>query len=260
MHRHMHIKHLTKLSVLVALLGATACPPFPPMNTTPYQGTQDTATIVAGTGGGVQYLYVPTTDIPVSSIQQVIVQSHDGRTFTLGPADVQNVASGRMALAIPPGVTQGEVTIVTTAGTMPPIPFYIAQPMTTLVTPVVVGAQCYDISGTWTGNISESDPNAVATASLQLGGDCTTVSGFIHWQGPRIGSVDSTIAGHWDATTMTLIARDTQLFNVRPVPGGGFCPTEEYRLSLSPDGRTFTGLNIVTERTCAGTSSVYLAR
>lgn len=255
------MNHLLRLSIVAALLGATACPPFPLMDTTTTQGTQGTATIVSGTGGGVQYLYVPTTDIPVSSIQQVIVQSADGRTFTLGPADVQNVASGRMALAIPPGVTQGEVTIVTTSGTMPPIPFYIAQPMTTLVTTgIAVGGQCYDISGTWTGNISESDPDAFASATIQLSADCTSVSGFIHWQGPRIGSVDSTIAGTWDASTMTMIARDTQLFNVRPVPGGGFCATEQYRLTLAADGRTFTGLNIVTEPTCAGTSSVYLTR
>lgn len=59
---------------------------------------------------------------------------------------------------------------------------------------------------------------------------------------------------------MTLIARDAQLFNFRPVPGGGFCATEQYRLNLSPDGRTFTGLNIVTERTCAGQSRVHLHR
>jgi hypothetical protein len=249
-----------KLSIVAALLSVAACPPFPPMVSTGGT-TQSTAQVVTGTGGGVQYLYVPTTDIPIASIQQVIVQSNDGRTFTLGPTDVQAVASGRVALAIPPGVTQGEVTIVTTSGASAPIPFYIAQPMTTLVTTTtVVGAQCYDISGTWTGNISESDPDAVATATIQLGADCVSLSGFIHWQGPRIGSVDSTIAGQWDASTMTLVARDTQLFNVRPTPGGGFCPTEQYRLTLSPDGRTLTGLNIVTERTCAGQSSVYLQR
>jgi len=253
-------KKLLTVTVLGVIAIAAAC--FPPpnygttYNTPPTQSTQ----VVSNTGGGVQYLYVPATDIPVSSIQQVIVQSVDGRTFTLGPGEVQSVASGRMALGIPPGVTQGQVTIVANGVTYPAIPFYIAQPVTTLVTTTVVSPQCYDISGTWTGNISESDPNAVATAVLQLGADCQSVSGFIHWEGPRIGSVDSTITGRWDASSMTLIARDAQLFNVQPVPGGGFCATDQYRLNLSSDGHTFTGLNIVTERSCAGQSSVYLQR
>lgn len=255
------MKHLfLTATVIGVLLASSAC--FPPPNygvTTNTTATQ-TAPVVANTGGGVQYLYVPTTNISTSSIQRVIVQTHDGRTFTLGPGDVQSVAAGRLALGIPPGVTQGQITIVANGVTHPAIPFYVAQPVTTLVTTTVVSPQCYDISGTWTGNISESDPAARATAVIQLGSDCRSVSGFIHWEGPRIGSVDSTITGIWDASSMTLIARDAQLFNVRPVPGGGFCPTEQYRLNLSPDGRNFTGLNIVTERTCAGQSRVYLQR
>jgi hypothetical protein len=250
--------HAQTLSLFAALLVVSACIPPPQYGTTT---TTQSAPVVANTGGGVQYLYVPTTNIATTAIQQVIVQTHDGRTFTLGPSDVRAVASGRMALAIPPGVTQGQVIIVANGITHQAIPFYVAQPVTTLVTTTtVISPQCLDISGTWTGNISESDPQAVATAVIQLGSDCRSVSGFIHWEGPRIGSVDSTITGVWDASSMTLIARDAQLFNVRPVPGGGFCPTEQYRLNLSPDGRTLTGLNIVTERTCAGQSNVYLRR
>lgn len=255
------MKHSDLFSSCVIVLGVVltfiAC--VPPHHGMGY-GPTTNQTVVANTGSGVQYLYVPATNIATTSIQQVVVESQDGRTFTLGPSDIQGVASGRLALGIPPGVTQGQVIIISNGVTQPAIPFYIAQPVTTLVTTTVVSPQCYDISGSWTGNISESDPNAVATAQLQLGADCQSVSGFIHWEGPRIGSIDSTITGVWDASSMTLIARDAQLFNVRPAPGSGFCATDQYRLNLSPDGHTFTGLNIVTERSCAGQSRVYLRR
>ena len=221
---------------------STACGPtgYSTGDTVGYQGQ-----VVAGTGGGQQYIYVPTTNIPVSAVQQVVVQSADGRQFRLGQHQVQTVAAGRMALSIPTGVTQGNIVIHAGGTIYPAIPFYVATPMTTQIsTAVVVSPTCTDISGTWTGNISDSDPHAVATAVIQLGADCRSVSGFIHWEGPGIGSVDSTIAGVWDPNTNTLVASDTQLFNVRPRPGGGFCPTERYQLTLSPDGRTLTGMNM----------------
>ncbi len=224
-----------------------------PMNVTPGSN------VVAGTGGGVQYLYVPTTNIPVNSIEQVIIQSQDGRVFTLSRNEIQSVAAGRVALGIPPGVTTGTVIIVA-MGQRITIPFHVAQAMTTPYTTFTQDPSCCAIAGTWTGNISESDPNAVATAVFQVAADCRTISGFIHWEGPHIGSVDSTVSGVWDPASRTLIARDTQLFNVHPNPGGGFCPTERYQLSLSPDGRTLTGLNLSNAARCRGRSSVYLAR
>ena len=217
------------------------------------------ANVVAGTGTGLQYLYVPTTNIPVGSIEQVIIQSQDGRVFTLGRNEIQGVAAGRVALGIPPGVTTGTVIIVA-MGQRFSIPFHVAQPMTTPYTTFSQDPSCCAIAGTWMGNISESDPNAVATAVFQVAADCRTISGFIHWEGPSIGSVDSTVSGIWDPASRMLIARDTQLFNVQPSPGGGFCPTERYQLSLSPDGRTLTGLNISDGSRCRGRSSVYLAR
>lgn len=256
-------------SSVAVLLGLALSACFPPgsayvhTTTTTTMNTSDsTSHVVAETGAGTQYLYVPTTNIPTASIQQVTIQSVDGRVFALDRSDVQAVASGRVALGIPAGVTQGTVTIVAGGVSYPPIPFYVAQAMTTLVAPptVAVNAACSDISGTWTGNISDSDPSAVATAVLRLGSDCRTVDGFIHWEGPRIGSVDSTISGVWDPSSGTLIARDTQLFNVRPNPGGGFCPTTRYQLNLTPDGGSLMGLNITSERACAGQSRVHLHR
>jgi hypothetical protein len=222
------------------------------------QGGGET-TVVAGTGQGMQYLYVPTTNIPVSLIEQVVIRSEDGRVFTLSRAEVQEVAAGRVALGIPPGVTTGTVIIVA-GGQEHAIPFHIAQAMTTPYTTYTMDASCCAIAGTWTGNISESDPGAVATAVIQVAADCRTISGFIHWEGPRIGSVDSTIDGIWDPASLTLVARDTQLFNVQPNPGGGFCPTERYQLTLSPDGRSLTGLNISNAAACRGQSSVFLTR
>ncbi len=226
----------------------------------PVDGQGQPTNVVAGTGQGQQYLYVPTTNIPVASIDQVIVRSADGRVFTLSRQEVQQVASGRVALAIPPGVTDGEVVLVVGGQQMAPIPFHIASAMTTPYMAYSMDPSCCAIAGTWTGNISESDPDAVATAIFQVAEDCRTVSGFIHWEGPRIGSVDSTIIGEWDATTLTLRARDTQLFNVHPRPGGGFCPTELYQLTLSPDGRTLTGVNLSNSAMCRGRSRVYLYR
>lgn len=219
----------------------------------------DQNTVVAGTGQGVQYLYVPTTNIPVAAIEQVIIQSQDGRVFTLDQSEVQQVAAGRVALGIPPGVTTGTVIIVA-AGQQHSIPFHIAEAMTTPYTTYSMDPSCCAIAGTWTGNISESDPTAVATAVFQVASDCRTISGFIHWEGPRIGSVDSTVEGYWDPSTLTLVARDTQLFNVQPNPGGGFCPTERYQLSLAPDGRTLTGVNLSNASMCRGQSTVYLSR
>ncbi len=250
-----------RTSLFIALVaGAALVGCFPQSYSAPVTSPGGSARVVTGTGGGTQYLYVPTTNIQTSSIQQVIIQSADGRTFTLGADQVQSVAAGRVALGIPAGVTQGNVVIIAGGVTYPAVPFYIAQPMTTLITTTVINPACGEIAGTWVGNISDSDPNAVATAVFSVSPDCRSVSGFIHWEGPRIGSVDSTIAGHWDPNSRTLVASDTQLFNVRPVPGGGFCPTDRYQLSLMPDGRTLAGLNIVTQRTCAGQSRVHLHR
>lgn len=254
------MRHALQLIFTLTVTATAAC--FPVYHDQNGVTTSGQVSVVDGTGGGIQYLYVPATNIPVSAIQNVTVTSVDGRTFTLGPAQVQSVASGRVALGIPAGVTQGTVVITANGVATQPIPFYIAQPMTTLVTTttVVSAPVCNNISGTWTGNISDTDPSAVATAIIRLGPDCRSVSGFIHWEGPRIGSVDSTIAGVWDSSSGTLIARDTQLFNVYPTPGAGFCPTTRYQLNITPDGRTLTGLNIVTERSCRGRSRVHLHR
>src|SRR5687767_12879048 len=64
---------------------------------------------VSASGG--QYLYLPGTNISLAGIQSAVVQSQDGRSFTLTPADIQAAAAGRLAVALPAGVTTGTVTL-----------------------------------------------------------------------------------------------------------------------------------------------------
>lgn len=73
------------VALIGVLLTSSACIPPPQYGvSTNTTTTTQSAPVVSNTGGGVQYLYVPTTNISTTSIQQVIVQTHDGRTFTLG--------------------------------------------------------------------------------------------------------------------------------------------------------------------------------
>ena len=245
--------------VSIAIVGIAACYPSP----FAVRRGEPSARVTVVPRAGVQYLYVPGTSIPVSAIEAVYVQTTDGRRLALDAAGVQAVAGGRLSIAVPEGVTTGTVTLVT-GGRQIAIPFHIAASMTGPVVgtlDVPLGASgCAAVAGTWVGTLSERQPDATATVYLEVLGDCRTVRGFTSWVGPRIGSVDSTVDGFWDMGARVLVARDTQLYNVRPNPGGGFCPTERYELALSPDGSLLTGLNVSTQPACAGRSQVVLRR
>lgn len=225
----------------------------------------------AGGGGGsalvatgsFQVLYLPAVSLPIHLVARVHVQTTDGRTFELGPADLSQVTGGRFAVRVPMGVTTGTATVYLNDGRTFTTTFHIA--VSSSASPdlgaLAPGSdpRCSLPSGTWMGNIS-SDPNARATAWIEVLGDCHTVRGFMRLE-TGSGSVDATIEGTWDPQNMVLIAHDTQLFNVQLRPGGGsFCPTGQYSLQLQGGGSTLVGQNTVYEAACAGTSPVYLQR
>lgn len=223
-----------------------------------------------GGGGGVvatgsfQLLYLPAASLPLHLLSYVHVETTDGRVFDLGPADLAQVASGggRIAVRIPAGVTTGTATIYLNDGRTFVTTFHIAVSSGSATLGALApgsDTRCYIPNGTWVGTISDT-PGSRSTVSLEVLGDCRTVRGFVHLDTPD-GSVDSTIEGTWDVGSGVLVARDTQLFNIVIRPGGGgFCPTDEYRLQLAPDGNTIYGQNIIYGSSCAGTSQVYLQR
>jgi hypothetical protein len=152
-------------------------------------------------------------------------------------------------------VTTGTVTLVVN-GQQVTIPFHVVVSMAQapVIGSVAVSQsdpRCAALAGSWIGSISDSAPGSVARVHLTVLSDCRTVQGFIAWSGPTIGSVDSTIEGVWEPNSSTLVARDAQLFNVRPLPGGGFCATERYALTLTPDGQLI-GENVTMEPRCGG--------
>lgn len=218
----------------------------------------------------VQLLYLPVeaAQLPLHLIQAVYVQTSDGRQFQITQADVVAGIGGRIAVRIPNGVTTGTATVVLTNGQQYTTTFHIAA-SSSGVSVGVGGVQggregpvghpsCQLPSGTWQGTISD-DPSSRATVWLEVLGDCRTVRGYVHLDGSG-GSVDSTVEGTWDPYSSSILARDTQLFNVQPMPGGSFCATDEYRLQVSPDGRSIQGQNIIYSAPCQGSSRVWLVR
>jgi hypothetical protein len=160
------------------------------------------------------------------------------------------------------GVTTGTATVYLTNGQQWSTTFHIAVQSGQIAVGgggPVGDPRCQLPQGTWQGTISD-DPNSRSTVWLEVLGDCRTVRGYVHLQSGGGGSVDSTIEGTWDLSTYTLSARDTQLFNVQPEPGGSFCATDEYRLQLSGDGSTLQGQNIIYQPPCRGSSRVWLQR
>lgn len=224
--------------------------------------------------GSFELLYLPVdaSMVPLHLVQAVVVQTDDGRSFQLTPADLMQGMGGRVAVRVPAGVTTGTATVYLTSGQVWSTTFHIAASSSGLSVGVGGGAvgggavvggpasdpRCGWPSGTWQGSITR-DPNR-ATVWLEVLGDCRTVRGYVHLDSSG-GSVDSTIEGTWDVGSMTITARDTQLFNVRPMPGGGFCATDQYRLQLAPDGSTMQGSNDTwSSSQCRGSSPVWLAR
>lgn len=208
------------------------------------------------------YLPVEAAQLPLHLIRAVLVQTDDGRSFQLTQADVQHAMGGRVAVRVPTGVTTGTATVYLVDGQSWSTTFHIAASSSS----IVVGAggapvsdpRCGWPGGTWQGTITD-DPRSSSTVWLEVQGDCRTVRGYVHLDSSS-GSIDSTIEGTWDVSTMTIVARDTQLFNVRPMPGGSFCATDEYRLQLSPDGGTIEGRNDTWSAQCHGSSRVWLRR
>lgn len=216
------------------------------------------ATTVQASG---QLLYIPAEAAAYAQqVAQIVVQTDSGQVFQLTQADLVQAAFGRMALRIPMGVTTGTVTVYFLNGQQFTTTFHIAVTDSQAQFVGSVGGyedpHCHEIDGTWVGNIS-SDPGARATMQVEVLGDCRTVRGFIHFESGG-GSVDSTIDGTWDVQRGMLVGRDTQLFNVSPGPGGGFCATDEYVFQLQRDGATFTGRNITRSYGCEGDSPVFL--
>jgi hypothetical protein len=222
-----------------------------PQTTTTTTGTVD----VSG-----QLLYIPAEAAAMlDQVSQVVVQTDSGQVIQLTRADLVSAAFGRMALRSPAGVTTGTVTVYFLNGQQYSTTFHIAVSGSTQFVGTASGytdPHCHEIDGTWVGNIS-SDPGARATMQVEVLGDCRTIRGFIHFESGG-GSVDSTIDGTWDVQQGMMVGRDTQLFNVTPGPGGGFCATDEYVFHLEPDGQTFTGRNITRSGGCEGDSPVYL--
>lgn len=214
-------------------------------------------------GDGVasgQYLYLPVSNAPASSVQSVVVQSSDGRQFTSG--GVYAAAGGRVAVPLPQGVADGTATLNVNGQTIS-VPFHVVVGMSSA--PVIGTMQvatgdprCGAIAGTWQGSIW-SGAGSTATAYFQILDDCRTVQGIITAAAPRSGSVDSTIEGTWDASSGTLIARDTQLFNVRPLNGTSFCETTRYEMQLTPSGE-LVGTNDTSNTSCGNVSPVRLYR
>ncbi|MFO0682923.1 MAG: hypothetical protein U0234_12765 [Sandaracinus sp.] len=220
--------------------------------------TQATTTTVQAQG---ELLYIPAEAAAyLEQVARIVVQTSSGQVIELTRADLVQAAFGRMALRIPAGVTTGTVTVFFLNGQQYSTTFHIAVTGGSAQIVGSVGSYedpyCHAIDGTWVGNIS-SDPGARATMQVEVLGDCRTIRGFIHFEQGG-GSVDSTIDGTWDARQGMLIGRDTQLFNVAPGPGGGFCATDQYVFHLEQDGATFTGRNITRSYGCEGDSPVFL--
>ncbi len=208
------------------------------------------------------YLPVDASMVPLHLIQAVVVQTDDGRTFQLTQADVQQAMGARVAVRVPAGVTTGTATVYLVNGQTWSTTFHIAASSSGLVVggggAPVSDPRCGWPSGTWQGQITD-DPRSTSTVWLEVLGDCRTVRGYVHLESSA-GSIDSTIEGTWDVASMTIVARDTQLFNVRPMPGGSFCATDEYRLQLSGDGGMIEGRNNTWSAQCRGSSRVWLRR
>ena len=236
--------------------GSFACGPVR-YEASPYAGQDGYAAqgTYQAAAAGTQVLYLPSP-FPLQAITRVTVQADSGQVLVFGQHDVQQAAAGRLAVRLPQGISTGTVS-VEAGGQVVSTPFHVEVSMTGQVTVGLGGrggAACQQIAGRWFGNIT-SDPSARTTVQIEPLADCRTVHGFVHLES-RSGSVDSTIEGTWDG--YRLVAHDTQLFNVRPVPGAGFCATARYDLVLN--GGTLQGTNQVHERRCAGSSPVYLTR
>lgn len=208
------------------------------------------------------YLYLPASNISAAAVQSVVVQTSAGQQFTLGAGDIHAALGGRLAVPLPQGVSDG-TAVINVNGQVLSIPFHVVVSMQPA--PVLGSAQvasgdprCGAIAGTWQGSIWSS-ANSVATATFQVFGDCRTVQGTISAASPGSGSVDATIEGVWDAASGTLVARDTQLFNVRPVNGTNFCETTRYEMHMTPDGE-LTGTNDTSSTSCGHVSPVRLHR
>jgi hypothetical protein len=229
------------------------------------QQTTGGGQVVVGGGAATQLLYLPTSDLPLHLVSGIVIQTSDGRTMQLTAADLMQLANGYVAVRVPVGITTGQITVYLSSGQQYSTTFHIAVSSTgefvgTLGTGYAGDPRCTLPNGQYFGNIT-SDQYSRATAWIEVGADCRSVRGIVHLQSSDGGSVDSTIEGTWDPSTYTLIARDTQLFNVQPGPNGGFCPTDRYELQLSGDGSIIQGANIITDRYCgAGSSPVYLQR
>ena len=219
-----------------------------------------TTTATASVDVSGQLLYIPAEAVAmVDQVAQIVIQTDSGQVIQLTRADLVQAAFGRMALRVPVGVTTGTVTVYFLNGQQFSTTFHIAVTGSTQFGGSVGGyddPHCHVIDGTWVGNFT-SDPSARATMQVEVMGDCRTIRGFIHFESGG-GSVDSTIDGTWDVQRGLLIGRDTQLFNVYPGPGGGFCATDQYIMQLGPDGTTFTGQNITSSGGCEGNSPVYM--
>ena len=210
-----------------------------------------------------QLLYVPleAAQLPLQLLSSIVVQSSDGRQFQITLDDIVQGLGGRIALRIPAGVTTGTATIFLTTGQTVSTSFHIAATTTGLSLGVgpVGDPRCGWPAGTWQGSIS-TERGSTSTVWLETQSDCRTVRGYVHLQSADGGSVDSTIEGVWDPATSTLVARDMQLFNARPGPGGSFCATDQYQLQMSADGQQMTGWNIVQDTPCQSQSQVWLTR
>jgi hypothetical protein len=198
-------------------------------------------------------------------VRHVVITTDDGRTFQLAPSDIERGMAGRLAVRLPAGVTTGTATAYLNDGQTYSTTFHVAVRSGSVSVGIggagagpVGDPRCALPSGTWQGTIS-SDPRSSSTVWLEVLADCRTVRGYVHLDSSG-GSVDSTIEGTWDLASQTLYARDTQLFNVQPMPGGTFCATDEYRLSVSYDGRSIEGQNITYQDPCRGSSRVWLRR
>ncbi|MFO0645194.1 MAG: hypothetical protein U0326_03075 [Polyangiales bacterium] len=214
---------------------------------------------VASASSG-QYLYLPASNMPASAVQSVVVQSSDGRQFNAGSGQVYAAAGGRIAVALPQGMTDGTATL-NVNGQVISVPFHVVVSMSSA--PVIGTMQvatsdprCAAIAGTWQGSIW-STAGSTATAYFQILDDCRTVQGIISAAAPSSGSVDATIEGTWDASSGTLVARDTQLFNVQPRNGTSFCETTRYELRLTPDGE-LVGTNDTSDTSCGNVAPVRL--
>ncbi len=209
-----------------------------------------------------RYLYLPANNVPTNAVSGVVVQSSDGQRFELGVSDVHAALGGRMAVPLPMGVSDGTASL-TVNGQLLSIPFHVVVGMTPAPVlgsyqPTLTDSRCAAIMGTWQGTIW-STPGSTATVSLQIFGDCRTVQGLISAASPGFGSVESTIEGVWDVNSATLVARDTQLFNIRPANGSSFCETVRYELHLVVPG-VLQGTNDTSSTSCGHIAQVYLRR